>query len=86
MATVKGSAVYKKKDGTLTIAKDQKTVIWTPVAPRGAPPGLIINVVDITSWYPQVFMTRGSLLTVARFAAVAGISGKGDAKVLCQII
>lgn len=51
MATVKGSAAYKKKDGTVTISKDQKSIIWTPVAPRGAPPGVILNIAEITSMY-----------------------------------
>lgn len=49
MASVKGSAAYKKKDGTVTISKDQKSIIWTPVAPRGAPPGVILNIAEITS-------------------------------------
>ncbi len=49
MASPKGSAAYKKKDGTLTISKDQKTILWTPVTPRGAPPGVTIDVTDITS-------------------------------------
>jgi hypothetical protein len=49
MATVKGSAAYKKKDGTLTVSKDQKTIQWTPIAPRGAPPGITITISEITS-------------------------------------
>lgn len=49
MAPAKGSAVYKKKDGTLTIGKDESSITWTPIAPRGAPPGLVIKVSDITS-------------------------------------
>jgi transcription initiation factor TFIIH subunit 1 len=49
MAPPKGSAAYKKKDGTLTLSKDQSQIVWTPIAPRGAPPGVILNVADITS-------------------------------------
>jgi transcription initiation factor TFIIH subunit 1 len=56
MATVKGSAAYKKKDGTLTVSKDQNTILWTPVAPRGAPPGITIAVSEITSMSKGVFV------------------------------
>lgn len=49
MAPPKGSAVYKKKDGTLAVSSDRKTVTWTPVAPRGAPPGVTVKVEEITS-------------------------------------
>ncbi|KAI9730781.1 MAG: RNA polymerase II transcription factor B subunit 1 [Claussenomyces sp. TS43310] len=49
MALPKGSAAYKKKDGTLTLSKDQKSILWSPITPRGAPPGVTINVSDITN-------------------------------------
>jgi transcription initiation factor TFIIH subunit 1 len=49
MAIAKGSAAYKKKDGTLTISQDQRTIIWTPVTPRGASPGVTIAIAEITS-------------------------------------
>jgi transcription initiation factor TFIIH subunit 1 len=58
MATVKGSAAYKKKDGTLTVSKDQKTILWTPVAPRGAPPGVTIAISEITSMSRHVLVVR----------------------------
>ncbi|KUJ15163.1 uncharacterized protein LY89DRAFT_750435 [Mollisia scopiformis] len=44
--SVKGLAAYKKKDGTLTISKDQKSILWQPVAPEK---GLVINVADISN-------------------------------------
>lgn len=47
MATVKGSASYKKKDGALLVLKD--SVTWTPAAPPGAPPSLTIPTSTITS-------------------------------------
>lgn len=47
MATVKGSASYKKKDGALLVLKD--SVTWTPAAPPGAPPSLAIPTSTITS-------------------------------------
>lgn len=44
--SIKGLAAYKKKDGTLTISKDQKSILWQPLAAEN---GVNINVVDITS-------------------------------------
>lgn len=44
--SVKGLAAYKKKDGTLTISKDQKSILWQPL---GAEKGVTIAVADITS-------------------------------------
>lgn len=49
MAPPRGSAAYKKKDGTLTLSKDGKTVAWTPVAPPGSQPALVLHVSKITS-------------------------------------
>jgi len=45
----RGSAIYKKKEGTLSISKDQKSIIWTPSQPRDATPGLLIDVINITN-------------------------------------
>lgn len=47
MASVKGSASYKKKDGSLLLLKD--SVTWTPAAPPGAPASLSIPIPTITS-------------------------------------
>lgn len=47
MASVKGSASYKKKDGSLLLLKD--AVTWTPAAPPGAPASLSIPIPTITS-------------------------------------
>ncbi|KAE8441643.1 hypothetical protein EG329_004610 [Mollisiaceae sp. DMI_Dod_QoI] len=44
--SVKGLAAYKKKDGTLTISRDQKSIVWQPV---GAEKGVTIAVADITN-------------------------------------
>lgn len=49
MALPKGSAVYKKKEGTLTISDDQKSVIWTPAAAPGGPPVVSLAVANITN-------------------------------------
>jgi transcription initiation factor TFIIH subunit 1 len=58
MATVKGLAAYKKKDGTLTVSKDQKAILWTPMVPRAAPPGVTIAISDITSMFGDVPVVR----------------------------
>lgn len=46
---VRGSAVYKKKDGTLTITKDEKSILWTPLQPRDAASSITILVSNITN-------------------------------------
>lgn len=45
---VRGSAAYKKKDGTLSISKDQTSILWLPIQTRDAS-SVAINVADITS-------------------------------------
>src|SRR5947208_434784 len=49
MAPARGSASYKKKDGTLAVSSDEKSVSWTPVAPPGAPAALTITISSITN-------------------------------------
>ena len=49
MAPPRGSAAYKKKDGTLVVSKDTQSVSWTPVAPPGSKPALTLLVSSITS-------------------------------------
>lgn len=49
MAPPRGSAAYKKKDGTLALSKDSHSVSWTPVAPPGSKPALTLSVSSITS-------------------------------------
>lgn len=49
MAPPRGSAAYKKKDGTLALSKDSQSVSWTPVAPPGSKPALTLAVSTITS-------------------------------------
>jgi len=46
---VRGSSVYKKKDGTLSISRNQKSIEWTTSQPRDAAPGLIIDIANITN-------------------------------------
>lgn len=44
-----GLAVYKKKEGTLSIAKDEKSIQWLPLKPDGGGAPVNIAVADITS-------------------------------------
>lgn len=58
MAPPRGSAAYKKKDGTLALSKDGQSVSWTPVAPPGSKPALTLPLPIITS--ESAYMTRSS--------------------------
>ncbi|KAI4191801.1 MAG: hypothetical protein LQ348_003410, partial [Seirophora lacunosa] len=49
MAPPRGSAAYKKQDGTLAISKDGQSVLWTPVTPPGSRPALTFAVSAITN-------------------------------------
>ena len=49
MAPPRGSAAYKKQDGTLAISKDGQSVSWTPVTPPGSKPTVTFPLSTITS-------------------------------------
>ncbi|KAI4215904.1 MAG: hypothetical protein LQ351_001892 [Letrouitia transgressa] len=49
MASPRGSAAYKKQDGTLAISKDGQSVSWTPVTPPGSKPALMLSISTITN-------------------------------------
>ena len=49
MATTRGSAAYKKKDGTLAMSRDSQSVSWTPSTPPSSQPALTLAVSNITS-------------------------------------
>jgi len=46
---VRGSAIYKKKEGTLSITKDQKSLQWIPLQPKDSATSVTIAVVNITN-------------------------------------
>ncbi|CCU75384.1 putative RNA polymerase II transcription factor B subunit 1 [Blumeria hordei DH14] len=46
---VQGSAAYKKKDGTLNITEDQKSIVWKPLGAQSNEKMLVIAVTDITN-------------------------------------
>ncbi|PSS25008.1 hypothetical protein M430DRAFT_47545 [Amorphotheca resinae ATCC 22711] len=48
MPNARGSAAYKKKDGTLSISKDQTSILWIPIQSQDAP-SVTIKVADITN-------------------------------------
>ncbi|KAF2103709.1 hypothetical protein NA57DRAFT_30963 [Rhizodiscina lignyota] len=47
--STRASTSYKKQDGILALAKDRKTVVWTPAAPPNAPPALTLLVQNISN-------------------------------------
>ena len=49
MVQCASSTIFKKKDGTLSISKDAQSVLWTPVAPPGAKPQVVIPISSVTS-------------------------------------
>ncbi|KAL8741534.1 MAG: hypothetical protein Q9190_005862, partial [Brigantiaea leucoxantha] len=49
MAPPRGSATYKKQDGTLAVSRDGQSVSWTPVTPPGTKPSLTMAVSTITN-------------------------------------
>ena len=63
MAPPRGSAAYKKKDGTLAVSKDGQSVSWTPVAPPRSQPVLALAVSNITSESIlfQLFATKSEI-------------------------
>lgn len=46
---IKGSAAYKKKDGTVSISKDQTSLIWLPHGARDNENAVAIKVANITN-------------------------------------
>lgn len=49
MASPRGTAVYKKKEGILTVTDDQKSITWTPQTAPGGPPVVTLAVANITN-------------------------------------
>lgn len=57
-----GSASYKKKDGTLTVSKDHKSISWIPAA-GGAGGAVTVAVKNMTSTYILYTHSKFSYLT-----------------------
>ncbi|KAL2040853.1 hypothetical protein N7G274_006311 [Stereocaulon virgatum] len=72
MAPPRGSAAYKKKDGTLAISKDNQSVFWTPVAPPRSKPALTLAVSTITNLQQTPASSAKVMLKI--FATAPGIS------------
>lgn len=53
---VQGLAAYKKKDGTLSITVDQKSIQWLPLKAAGAESAINIAVADITSGFLEMLV------------------------------
>jgi hypothetical protein len=76
---VRGSATYKKKDGTLSIAKDQKSVQWLLLGARDPDKAMTIAVANISSrWRPSVFLFL--ILITLRSPADTSNCGEGHAE------
>jgi hypothetical protein len=76
---VRGSATYKKKDGTLSISRDQKSVQWLPLGAREPDKAMSIAVANISSrWSFPVFLYL--ILISFRSPADTGNCSKGDAE------
>ena len=63
MAPPRGSAAYKKKDGTLALSKDGQSVSWTPVAPPSSKPALTLPLPIITSEF--AYVTRSTYYRIS---------------------
>lgn len=48
MATPRGKAIFKKKDGIIAISDDQSSVTWTPLPATGTPT-VSLPISNITS-------------------------------------
>jgi transcription initiation factor TFIIH subunit 1 len=77
---IRGSAAYKKKDGTLSISKDQASILWIPIQSRDATSSVTINVTDIISRFQEAESRPRMRLIPDRFAADSRVSSKGDAE------
>lgn len=60
-AVPQAKAAYKKKDGILTLAGDQRTVTWTPL-PGNGPPVVSVAVANITSEQAVPGVTQAPLM------------------------
>ncbi|KAL8880537.1 MAG: hypothetical protein Q9198_002078 [Flavoplaca austrocitrina] len=72
MAPPRGSAAYKKQDGTLAISKDGQSVSWTPVTPPGSKPTVTFPLSTITNLQQTPASTPKVMLKV--FAQPPGAS------------
>jgi len=74
-----GLAVYKKKDGTLSISKDEKSIQWLPLKADGGGATVTIAVADITSRFTRLLRFHWlDILTFFRFAADTRNRCKGN--------
>lgn len=53
---IKGTAIYKKKQGTFNISNDEKSILWHPSQPKDAPRGVNITVASISSMFAMKFI------------------------------
>ena len=61
------AAQYKKKDGTLSVSADGKTVSWEAVG--GVLPPLAIAIADIGSKFAASYKERSKLIAVLQISS-----------------
>ena len=83
-SSIKGLAAYKKKDGTLSVSKDQRSLVWLPVAARDAAGSVHLAIANITSMSCLVFVCTMELIAL-RFAADPRIGLEGDVEDLRKV-
>ena len=84
MALPRGSAAYKKKDGTLTLSKDGQSVSWTPIAPPGSKPALTLPVSTITSKPESYYLDMALLTDILDLQQTPATSAKVMLKIFAQ--
>jgi TFIIH p62 subunit, N-terminal domain len=82
--SIRGSAAYKKRDGTLSISKDQTSIIWVPIHTRDAS-SVTINVADVTSTSQEGESLAITMLIQLRFTTNPRVRSKGDAEDLREV-
>ncbi|KAJ5570110.1 General transcription and DNA repair factor IIH subunit tcf-29 [Penicillium hispanicum] len=77
MAPPSGAAVYKKKDGTLTLTEDEQTLIWTPTVPGPSPVSFPVST--ITNLQQTPVTNPKVMLKIFALAADAAPNSAPDA-------
>lgn len=82
-SNIRGSAAYKKKQGSLGISSDQKSIIWTPID-SGSSVGIAVANITSTSIYMRSEYIIYMLIS-SRFAANSGDRCEGDVENLRKV-
>lgn len=85
--SIKGLAAYKKKDGTLTISKNQRSIVWLPIGAADNDKNVSIAVANITSTFHLYKFNQKTQkkLIKYRFAADTRVCCQGDVEDLRKV-